>query len=95
MNELEAAGKVAVSHNFDVDNALFIFDGNGDTLAVTDAINPGEVLLEFAEPQVMAGTWIRLSNADSHDWMVEVAMRYATMAARPAAREFTGRVMVT
>ncbi len=74
VNELEAAGRVAVSHNFDADSARFIFDGHADTLAVTNAINPGEVVLEFSEPRVMTGTWIRLSNADSHDWMVEVAM---------------------
>ena len=69
-----AAGDVEVTHNFPSNQTGYIFDRNPETLAVTPGVNPGVVLLRFDDVRSATATWIRLSNADSHDWMVEAAM---------------------
>ncbi len=73
--DLVQAGEAMMVHNFNPYDVAMVFDNNADTLAVTEAINPAVITVEFSQPRMIAGTGIRLSNADSHDWMVEAAMR--------------------
>jgi len=49
------------------------FDGNPDSIFISDAVNPAAIRLVFDQPRTLSGTAVEFSNSSTHDWMVVAA----------------------